>query len=63
MSFSDESFATLKCSNIDNTKVLLKYDKVLFKIYFIGRFLISTLVIIKMFLAPRIFSLFNSLDK
>ena len=36
MSFSDESFATLKCSIIDNTKVLLKYDKVLFKIYFIG---------------------------
>ena len=34
MSFSDESFATLKCSNIDNTKVLLRYDTVLTKIYF-----------------------------
>ena len=33
MSFSDESFATLKCSNIDNTKVLLRYDTVLTKIF------------------------------
>ena len=59
MSFSDESFATLKCSNIDNTKVLLRYDTVLIKIYFDR----STFVIIKMFLTSRIFSLFNSLDK
>ena len=59
MSFSDESFATLKCSNIGNTIVVSKYDKVLFNIYFYR----STLVIIEMFLAPRIFSLFNSFDK
>ena len=61
MSFSDESFATLKCSNIDNTKVLLKYDTVLFQIYFHRS--IITLLVIEMFLAPRIFSLFNSIDK
>lgn len=56
MPFSDENFATLNCSNIDNTKVLLKYDTVLFQNY-------CTLVIIEMFLAPRIFSTFNNLDK